>query len=358
MITAKEAANIVANYNLSTICTTKSVENAITSAAAYGNTFVVLDQHLIPHEVLSSLIDNGYHLEVYNGSTIVSWNACKDNRRIAEKKIDNNGTKLELHLTTNKINNNGTKLELTTNDLSNYYALISADEINNRYSDTVLETITASNVESWFTKYIYSNLDRFNNRISCGTRFIIKDGTYNARWVVVGADTELNKGDTPLTKPHLSLIPVINLGNGQMNSSSTSAGAYANSEMNTKTIAAIVKALQKVLGSHLLARRVKLANSTNGNHSNANAYYTVYANLMCERQIWGKSTYENEYDVGDDTEALPGFSKYKDKIYGSSTFWLRSVYGYDNFVSALSDGSVGSNYANYSRGVRPLITIG
>ena len=344
MITAKEAANIVANYNLSTVRTMESAENAITSAASYGNTFVVLDEHLIPHEVLSSLIDNGYHLEVYNGSTIVSWDACKDNR-IAEKKINNNDTKLELHL--------------TTNDLSNYYTLSSSIDINNRYDENMLIPITASNVESWISRYIYSNIDRFKNSISCGTRFTIQDGTYNAQWVVVGADTELYKGDMSLlTKPHLSLIPVTNLGNDVMNDYDMTAGGYANSAMNTKTIPAIVKALQKVLGSHLLARRVKLANSTDGYHSNASAYYTVYANLLCERQIWGKSTFENSYDVGDDTTTLPGFSNYKDKIYESSPFWLRSVYVTGSFVIAYSDGSVYNGLACNSLGVRPLITIG
>ena len=47
MITAKEAANLAANYNLSTARTMESVENTITNAAAYGNNFVVLDEILI-----------------------------------------------------------------------------------------------------------------------------------------------------------------------------------------------------------------------------------------------------------------------------------------------------------------------
>ena len=237
--------------------------------------------------------------------------------------------------------------------------LISADDINNKYLNNKIEDISASNVESWIAKYIDSDSDRFNNSIACGTKFTIQDGIYNAELVVVGADTEIGKGDVPLTKPHLSLIPATDLGIAQMNDFMTTSGGYANSEMNTKTIPAIVTALQKVLGSHLLARRVKLANSVGSDgYSNGNAYYTVYANLMCERQIWGKSKYENEYDVGDDTEALPGFKNYKDKIYSSSYFWLRSVYDNYSFVNALSDGSVYDNYANVSYGVRPLITIG
>ena len=259
-------------------------------------------------------------------------------------------------------------------DLSNYYtksqvdALIkqqiinnssSAMDINNRYNDNILIPITSSNVESWFTKYIYSDSDRFNPNISCGTRFTINDGTYNAQWIVVGADTEIGKGDVQLAKPHLSLIPVTDLGNGVMNDYSTTAGAYVGSKMNRQTIPAIVEALQKVLGRHLLARRVKLANNIDSNgKSNSSAYYTVYANLMCERQVFGKSTLENSYDIGDDTEALPGFKNYKNKIYGSSRFWLRSVYNYHAFVFARSNGSVSHAYARAFRGVRPLITIG
>ena len=257
-------------------------------------------------------------------------------------------------------------------DLSNYYtksqvdALIkqqiinnskSSTDINNNYSETILDPITSSNVESWFTKYIYSDSDRFDHNISCGTRFTIQDGIYNVQWVVVGADTELNKGDTPLTKPHLSLIPVTNLGEAMMNDYGTTAGAYVGSKMYKETIPAIVKALQSVLGNHLLARRVKLANSADF-HSDASGYYIVYANLLCERQVFGKSIYENSYDVGDDTTALPGFKKYKNKICGSSRFWLRSVYNYHAFVFARSNGSVSHAYARAFRGVRPLITIG
>ena len=344
MISAKEAAIITVDHRLNTVRTLESVENAIASAASNGNNFVVLNRHLITDEVLPSLIGNGYHLDAYNDIIIVSWNTFPDNGRV-EKKINNIDNKPSLHL--------------TTNDISNYHTLSSADDINNSCRDNRIKDITSSNVESWFTKYIYSNLDRFSNTISCGTKFTIKDGTYNTQWVVVGADTEIGKGDIPLVKPHLSLIPVTNIGRKPMNRLSlTTYGAYVGSKMNRETISLIVEALQKVLGSHLLARRVKLANSTDGNHSNSSAYYTVYANLLCERQIWGTSKYENSYDIGDDTEALPGFNNYKNKIYGSSGFWLRSVCNYNGFVFARGDGSVGYAYVAGSFGVRPLITIG
>jgi hypothetical protein len=262
-------------------------------------------------------------------------------------------------------------------DLSNYYTksqldtlikqqqninnLSSADDINNRYRDNVLDTITASNVESWIAKYIYTDSDRFDHNISCGTKFTIQDGIYNAQWVVVGADTELNKGDIKLTKPHLSLIPATDLGNSTMNDDEVTT-SYVGTKMYKETIPALVEALQKVLGDHLLARRVKLTNHVYDGRPCGSAYYTVYANLMCERQVFGKSTYENSYDIGDDIAALPGFKNYKNKIYGSSSFWLRSVYYGCSFVIAYSDsnGSVGASYAvaDRSSAVRPLITIG
>ena len=236
---------------------------------------------------------------------------------------------------------------------------ISADYINNRYLNNKIEDITASNIESWIANYIYSDSDRFNPEISCGTKFTIQDGTYNAQWVVVGADTELYKGDLKLVQPHLSLIPVTNLGKSKMNDSDITYGAYVASKMNRQTIPAIVAALQKVLGRHLLARRVKLANNIDSNgKSNASAYYTVYANLLCERQVWDYSEFENFYDIGDDAEALPGFKNYKDNIYGYSWFWLRSVFYKDSFVGGYSNGDVSVDDASFSGGVRPLITVG
>ena len=268
-------------------------------------------------------------------------------------------------------------------------------DINNRYNNNKLETITASNIESWISNYIYSASDRFNTGISCGSIVTIQDGTYNADWVVVGADTELNKGDTKLTAPHLSLIPAGALGcESPMNDSATTAGGYAGSKMNKETIPKIVEALQKVLGDHLLARRVKLANSTDNNgKSNGSAYYTVYANLLCARQVFGKSTFqttyessssytvENSYDIGDDPTALPGFSKYMEKFYWPSIhsdqfadgFWLRSVGSTTTFAIAsiisywsgtelynLNGASFNTaNDTSHYRGqIRPLITIG
>ena len=81
MITAKEATNITMVHRLNTVYVLDSVENAIASAAANGNNFVILNQYLIPDEVISSLINNGYQLKVRDDNIMVSWDACLDNGR-------------------------------------------------------------------------------------------------------------------------------------------------------------------------------------------------------------------------------------------------------------------------------------
>ena len=91
----------------------------------------------------------------------------------------------------------------------------------------------------------------------------IKDGTYNAVWIVAGLDTEFGKGDTALSHHHVTLIPKTHLFTARMNSTSTTVGGYYGSEMNQSTLPAVANNLKKVLGNHLLERRVLLSKSIN-----------------------------------------------------------------------------------------------
>jgi hypothetical protein len=204
-----------------------------------------------------------------------------------------------------------------------------------------------------------------------GEEITINDGTYNAVWQVVGVDTELGKGDIPLTRHHITLVPKTNITTSKIHSGNSNCSGYANSDMMyAKTIPNIVTHLEKVLGDHLLTRRVKLSNATSsrtsqGYMASGNGYYSVRANLMCQQQVFGtvNSSYGNAYDTGDDTEQLPGF-KYGEVDKGiDNWYWLRDVYGYYSngyyFSLVYTDGSLGNYYVNTSDGgVRPLITIG
>jgi hypothetical protein len=205
-----------------------------------------------------------------------------------------------------------------------------------------------------------------------GEEILIRDGAYNDIWQVVGVDTELDKGDIALTQHHITLVPKAIIDVSKIHSSNSNCSGYANSDMMyAKTIPNIVTHLEKVLGDHLLERRVKLSNATssttqpNTYMASDNGYYSVKANLLCQMQVFGtvNSSYGNAYDTGDDTEQLPGF-KYGEVDKGiDNWYWLRDVYGYYSngyyFSLVYTDGSLGNYYVNTSDGgVRPLITIG
>lgn len=201
-----------------------------------------------------------------------------------------------------------------------------------------------------------------------GEEITINDGTYNAVWQVVGVDTELGKGDTPLIKHHISLVPKTVIDMSEIHSNNHRFNGYINSNtMYPATMRLIEFLLEGVLGNHLLERRVKLTDEARGldNRSSGNRYYSVRANLMSQQQVFGSidRDYGNQYDAGDDIEQLPGFKTGKVNKGVGSWWWLRDVCGYYNdvyyFSCVLADGSI--DYVgvdNIYGGVRPLITIG
>jgi hypothetical protein len=204
-----------------------------------------------------------------------------------------------------------------------------------------------------------------------GEEITISDGEYNAIWQIIGVDTELGKGDTPLIKHHISLVPKTFIDISMIHSDNINCQGYVNSDMHRYVLPAIVARLESVLGEHLLERRVKLSNEAGcvlgvrSAMASDNGYYTTKANLLCQQQVFGtvNSSYGNEYDTGDDTEQLPGF-KYGEVDKGVyNRYWLRDVFGYIGsyyrFSSVNTYGSLSSDFVNDSTcGVRPLITIG
>jgi hypothetical protein len=241
----------------------------------------------------------------------------------------------------------------------------------NRGESPVYGLTTISSLED--VDIFVSSCIRSDGTFNCylGEEITINDGTYNAVWQVVGVDTELGKGDVPLTKHHITLIPKTQLTTSIIHSSNADCHGYANSNtMYAKTIPNIVSSLETVLGDHLLTRRVKLTNATSSGTSphtymaSANGYYSVRANLMCQMQVYGtvNSSYGNSYDTGDDTEQLPGFKTGKVASNTGSWWWLRDVYGYNGsyyyFSSVYTDGSLNYGRVDRSGGVRPLITVG
>ena len=135
-----------------------------------------------------------------------------------------------------------------------------------------------------------------------GDWFVILDGTYNLAWMIAGFNYGINSGDTPFTANSLALIPreAGFLYGTPMNSTNTTAGGYAGSEMHALLNGTVASNLRNGTGDHLLKRRVMLTNSVNTSAvapgctewtgcANGFDWYDSYATLMTEVQAFGST---------------------------------------------------------------------
>ena len=206
------------------------------------------------------------------------------------------------------------------------------------------------------------------NDIFVGDEITIKDGTYNAVWLVAGIDWDYNKGDTA-SGHGILLIPKTPLYNDQMNSTNVTTGGYKGSEMHTTKLPALVTKLQTVLGSHLKKRRVLLSNSVNTSlasmagegwtgASNNWEWTDAYAVLPSEVEVYGSTVFSSSFrDVGEACPKLPIFNFINPVYFSRWDFWLRAVASSASFCNVNYAGNANGGAASNSIGVRPLIYL-
>lgn len=204
--------------------------------------------------------------------------------------------------------------------------------------------------------------------IFVGDEITIKDGTYNAVWLVAGIDWDYNKGDTA-SGHGILLIPKAPLYNDQMNSTNVTTGGYKGSAMHTTKLPALVTKLQTVLGSHLKKRRVLISNSVNTSiasmagegwtgASNGWEWVDIYAVLPSEVEVYGSTVFSSSFrDVGEACQKLPIFNFINPVYFSRWALWLRAVASSPNFCVVGSHGHAHGNNASNSFGVRPLIYL-
>ena len=204
--------------------------------------------------------------------------------------------------------------------------------------------------------------------IFVGDEITIKDGTYNAVWLVAGIDWDYNKGDTA-SGHGILLIPKTPLYNDQMNSTNVTTGGYKGSAMHTTKLPALVTKLQTVLGSHLKKRRVIISNSVNASiasmagegwtgASNGWEWVDTYAVLPSEVEVYGSTVFSSSFrDVGEACQKLPIFNFINPVYFSRWLFWLRAVAGSAYFCHVSYDGTAHASNASNSYGVRPLIYL-
>lgn len=205
-----------------------------------------------------------------------------------------------------------------------------------------------------------------------GDWFVILDGTYNLAWMIAGFNYGINSGDTPFTANSLALIPreAGFLYGTPMNSTNTTAGGYAGSEMHALLNGTVANNLRNGTGDHLLKRRVLLTNSVNTSAVSPGctswtgcaygwAWYDSYLTLMTEVQVYGSTVWCGGFDTGEGYEKLPVFNFISPVEYSRDNFWLRGVASSTLFAGVAASGAANHvDAANTGQSVRPLIFVG
>lgn len=219
------------------------------------------------------------------------------------------------------------------------------------------------------------------------------DWIQGTQWVTVGGiDTLWGNGDTGVEYHHLVMVPgkgdstsePQHFGRSRMNSSNTTTGGYAGSEMHTTVLGAVVstdpssagntdsinKQLRYEFGSHLKTTRELLSNAITaslynrfgsaGGASSNWAWYDCQAVLMSEIECYGSIVWSSSgYDTGTANHWLPAFM-HNNKIRNNRTayYWLKDVASSSSFCRSNFAGDsnfTGASTANFF--VRPRFVI-
>lgn len=224
--------------------------------------------------------------------------------------------------------------------------------------------IAAANAQTHNATYRGQGLGPFNETFAGA----IKNGTFNNMWVgdsfivnnntyeIAGFNYECGPEENILLGNHLimltDVLPVQN-----MNSSDTTEGGFAGSDLFKKYFPKIESQLQTDFGSHLLTFNSYLSTSIDDKGAPNNGQWFNVKACMCNSAMWwGKPTEDSnnangtKFNLGDETEQLPLMKLHTDAQKGSSEYtWLRDIANSTEFVVAGSDGSENAYDANTSR---------
>lgn len=203
----------------------------------------------------------------------------------------------------------------------------------------------------------------------------IDDGTFDNEYVgdtftmgghkykIAGFNTEWGTEKNTELGNHICLI-TDNFGDSQMNSSDTTQGGFAGSDMFKNTLPKLVSQLKADWGDHLLEFNEFLSTGIDLNGApNIGAWFKVQASLMNTAQVFGAPTqYSNnangeKYNIGNENSILPLFKLKPSDRKTDYWWWLRDIYNSQSFAYVYGDGSVSWSLASYDSRVRAFFLI-
>ena len=188
---------------------------------------------------------------------------------------------------------------------------------------------------------------------------------------IAGLDTELNKGDTPLTSHHAVIVTDFALTNMGWNPTNTTAGGYQGSAVQDYCDKEGRSAIESVFGAaHVLTVRELLSSDMNASAASPGysawqgaassfGWFSHKVRLMSEVEVYGARVWSGGYDIGTANEQFPLF-----RLMPQLATGLRYNYWLSGIASAVFACHVhGTGYANYTNpshalGVRVRFLVG
>ena len=183
-------------------------------------------------------------------------------------------------------------------------------------------------------------------------------------WRIVAIDYYYNVGDTNFGKGNVIVMPDTVLYSAQMNTTNTTAGAYAGSLMRTQNLNSARTIAQNAFGSHLANHRIVLANVVDSSGPSNWAWYdSDGVELPNEVQIYGTRVWGSAlkgFDVATQKQQFPLMMLAPQFVNIRQDYWLQDVSSYSvssTFAYVNSLGLAAAYDASYSGGVRPSVTL-
>ena len=193
----------------------------------------------------------------------------------------------------------------------------------------------------------------------------------NKVYRIAGLDTELNKGDTPLTSHHAVIVTDFALTNMGWNSTNTTAGGYQSSAVQAYCDGEGQTAIEGVFGAaHVLTVRDLLSSDMNASAASPGysalqgaasswEFFSHKVRLMSEVEVYGARVWSGGYDIGTANEQFPLFRLMPQLATGLRyNYWLSGIASAVNACHGTADGLVGRNSASIALGVRVRFLVG
>lgn len=211
--------------------------------------------------------------------------------------------------------------------------------LGNTVTDEMYASITAGTFDDMFV----------------GDYFTINGGVYR----IAGFNLIKNCGDNISVGNCVCIVPDGSMEQYAMNSTATSEGGYAGSEMRTTHLASIAETVETDFGSqHVISYRDMLTTAATDGQASAWDWNDCKVELMSEVMVYGTKVWGNSgYEVGCLNEQFPLFRLNPESIHRRFSYWLRSVGSAADFAYVYSRGYASYTNASSSSGVRPFFFV-